>query len=153
MPYSPELIGKWFSNKNSITSVNNLVSKPTSLNTSKTTEWCYCKVDHEDDLIGCDNLQCPIQWLHLSCLQIKKAPKGKWYCLDCQFQFKWYSYTYLCMPYRKIKCLIKWNYRLAHVAQLQCSTNSTNTINSTGTSSIFKQSNGNDTLQDCIFFL
>ena len=81
----PELIGRWYTKKYSTTAYAN---KPTSSSTSETTVWCYCKVDHEDDLIGCDNLQCPIQWFHVSCLQFEKVPKGKWYCPDCRFQFK-----------------------------------------------------------------
>ena len=79
----PELIGKWFTKSKSITeSTNNCTTS------SNATEWCYCKVDHEDDLIGCDNVHCPIQWFHLSCLEIEKIPKGKWYCPDCRFQYK-----------------------------------------------------------------
>ena len=82
----PELIEKWFIKNNSTTaSVNN---STTSSNTSETTEWCDCKVDHEDDLIGCDNFQSPIQWFHLSCLKIEIVPRGKWYCPDCRVQFK-----------------------------------------------------------------
>ena len=69
----PELIGNGSLRVNqfSTASTNNCT------NSSNATEWCYCKVDHEDDLIGCDNVQCPIQWFHLSCLEIEKIPKGK----------------------------------------------------------------------------
>jgi len=31
-------------------------------------------------MIRCDNSDCKIEWVHLSCLHLANAPKGKWYC-------------------------------------------------------------------------
>lgn len=27
--------------------------------------------------------QCPIEWFHYGCVGIEEAPKGKWYCEEC----------------------------------------------------------------------
>ena len=48
--------------------------------------WCYCGKDEAfDNMIGCDNKVCKIQWYHLSCLKLDKdkIPKGKFDCPDC----------------------------------------------------------------------
>ena len=50
------------------------------------TGYCYCgRGEDYDDMIGCDNKDCPIQWFHYSCLKITAAdiPKGKYFCPDC----------------------------------------------------------------------
>lgn len=55
-------------------------------NISKVLEqWCICR--KEDDgrkMIECDSRKCAVQWFHLQCMGIKKVPKGKWYCPNCQ---------------------------------------------------------------------
>ena len=35
-------------------------------------------------MIACDDDTCHIQWFHVSCLRIKKVPKGKWFRPDCR---------------------------------------------------------------------
>ena len=42
--------------------------------------FCYCKGPEEGAMIACDDVDCRIEWLHLDCLKIESAPKGKWYC-------------------------------------------------------------------------
>jgi hypothetical protein len=34
-------------------------------------------------MIGCDNDDCRIQWFHLACVGLKRAPSGSWYCNEC----------------------------------------------------------------------
>ena len=49
--------------------------------------WCYCSRDDVyDNLIGCDNTECKIQWFHLSCVNLNQdqVPDGDWYCFDCR---------------------------------------------------------------------
>ena len=81
----PEMIGKWYS-KEPI--AKNLPSAEDNGNTETATDqnelWCYCRQSEEGEMIGCDNNACSIQWFHISCLHIKKAPKGKWFCPDCR---------------------------------------------------------------------
>ena len=46
--------------------------------------YCFCKGKGTGDMIGCDNPQCPYEWIHIACAKIKKVPKGKWYCKYCK---------------------------------------------------------------------
>ena len=46
--------------------------------------WCVCKKPSEGDMIACDNANCKIEWFHFDCVGIRKAPRGKWYCLECR---------------------------------------------------------------------
>ena len=47
--------------------------------------WCICRKVSSGDMIGCDNiLSCKIEWYHFSCLNIKRAPDGKWFCPECR---------------------------------------------------------------------
>ena len=32
--------------------------------------------------------QCPIEWFHYGCVGLTDAPKGKWFCPQCQNQMK-----------------------------------------------------------------
>ncbi len=44
--------------------------------------YCYCNQPESGDMIGCDNVDCSIEWFHFECLKIKNAPIGQWYCPD-----------------------------------------------------------------------
>ena len=49
--------------------------------------WCYCsQSDAYDDMIGCDNAECKIQWFHWSCVNLTRdqLPDGDWFCFDCR---------------------------------------------------------------------
>ena len=48
--------------------------------------YCYCRGPEAGTMIGCDNPDCPIEWFHIKCLQLRSIPKGKskWYCPDCR---------------------------------------------------------------------
>jgi putative phage-type endonuclease len=51
---------------------------------------CLCQKpydENEDDVIGCDDENCPYVWFHFSCVGIRKVPKGKYFCPYC-FQGK-----------------------------------------------------------------
>ena len=46
--------------------------------------WFYCQTDIEgSNLIGCDNPEFAIQWLHMDCLKLDASPKGKLFCPTC----------------------------------------------------------------------
>ena len=47
--------------------------------------FCYCKElnDPNKEMICCDDPKCRIEWFHLTCLKLKKAPFGFWYCKEC----------------------------------------------------------------------
>ena len=38
-------------------------------------------------MVACDNPDCPFQWFHINCLQIKGSLPERWYCDDCAPQF------------------------------------------------------------------
>jgi len=40
-----------------------------SANMGNTSLWCYCRQD-ENYMIWCDNEECPIEWFHLSCVNM-----------------------------------------------------------------------------------
>lgn len=48
-------------------------------------EYCFCKQDKMDAMIGCDHPNCKLEWFHYSCVGITKAPTEdeKWYCSNC----------------------------------------------------------------------
>ena len=39
-------------------------------------------------MIACDNPSCPIEWFYMSCLNMESIPREKWYCPDCELNFK-----------------------------------------------------------------
>lgn len=45
--------------------------------------YCLCRGVSHGDMIACDNFECPIEWFHYSCVNLARAPKGKWYCGQC----------------------------------------------------------------------
>jgi len=50
--------------------------------------YCLCNQVSYGEMIGCDNLDCPIEWFHFACVQLKIKPKGKWFCPRCQEERK-----------------------------------------------------------------
>lgn len=45
--------------------------------------YCTCGDYSHGEMIQCNNIECPIEWFHMSCLKMKKAPRGNWYCGQC----------------------------------------------------------------------
>ena len=90
----PELIGKWYTRQsvmpegpiNSSSSSSQCTDATDNPNSYK---YCYCKEFKIDEtMLGCDFANCKNEWFHLTCLKLKKVPKGKWYCPDCRKSFK-----------------------------------------------------------------
>jgi len=46
--------------------------------------YCYCHQISYGDMVACDNEECTREWFHLPCIGMTSAPKGTWYCDDCQ---------------------------------------------------------------------
>ncbi|XP_031415325.1 inhibitor of growth protein 5-like isoform X2 [Clupea harengus] len=40
--------------------------------------YCLCSQVSYGEMIGCDNLDCPIEWFHFACVGLATKPKGKW---------------------------------------------------------------------------
>ena len=43
-------------------------------------QYCICKREEFGDMIFCDNKTCSIGWWHYSCANVKRKPRGSWYC-------------------------------------------------------------------------
>jgi hypothetical protein len=46
--------------------------------------FCFCQQVSHGEMVACDNPSCEIQWFHMACLDMKRAPKGVWYCDECR---------------------------------------------------------------------
>ena len=87
----PELMGKWSTkaptrSKEPLTESGVINFDTTNQNSEQDSvlQYCYCKMERDVEMIGCDADNCLIEWFHMECLKIHKAPKGKWYCPDCR---------------------------------------------------------------------
>jgi len=45
--------------------------------------YCVCHQVSYGEMIGCDNVDCPIEWFHFGCVGLTQKPKGKWFCPKC----------------------------------------------------------------------
>lgn len=45
--------------------------------------YCTCQQVSFGEMIACDNKECPIEWFHFPCVDLRSKPKGKWYCPEC----------------------------------------------------------------------
>ena len=46
--------------------------------------YCMCQGTSEGCMIACDNIRCKYHWFHYKCVDIKRAPRGLWYCPICK---------------------------------------------------------------------
>ncbi len=46
--------------------------------------YCSCRRPEFGPMIACDNQSCRTEWYHYPCVNISRAPKGKWYCRECR---------------------------------------------------------------------
>ena len=68
------------------TTENGPAASATQDETPSTSTLCYCKKTYTagENMVGCDNKECPYQWIHFKCAGLKNAPKGLWYCKECR---------------------------------------------------------------------
>ncbi|KAL1743773.1 hypothetical protein HDZ31DRAFT_64711 [Schizophyllum fasciatum] len=52
------------------------------------TLYCFCRTKSHGDMIGCDNDDCPYQWFHLSCVNLKPPLPDQWFCPECAPRMK-----------------------------------------------------------------
>ncbi|CAG0913198.1 unnamed protein product [Notodromas monacha] len=45
--------------------------------------YCICNQVSYGEMIGCDNVECSIEWFHFPCMNLTAKPKGKWWCAQC----------------------------------------------------------------------
>ena len=53
-------------------------------NESNDQYFCFCRRPSFPSMIACDHRDCKWEWFHYSCVGVKKAPKGRWFCKDCK---------------------------------------------------------------------
>jgi inhibitor of growth protein 3 len=46
--------------------------------------YCICQRVSFGDMVACDNDDCPHQWFHWGCVDLKAEPKGEWLCPHCR---------------------------------------------------------------------
>lgn len=47
--------------------------------------WCHCRRCSIDDMVQCDNDDCPIQWYHMACVNMTMANvPNVWFCRRCR---------------------------------------------------------------------
>ncbi|SPO26716.1 uncharacterized protein UTRI_04023_B [Ustilago trichophora] len=45
--------------------------------------YCYCDQISFDEMVACDNDDCPYEWFHYACVGLSRQPKNEWYCRFC----------------------------------------------------------------------
>ena len=93
----PELLGHWYSRPPAVDSFSGMKSTESAAESATdidndqgadpnaVSKYCYCQGGEHGQMVGCDNSECPYQWFHLDCLNLKNPPKGKiWYCPNCR---------------------------------------------------------------------
>ena len=45
--------------------------------------YCFCRRTSFANIIACDRNTCSYEWFHYGCVDITRAPKGRWFCSDC----------------------------------------------------------------------
>lgn len=50
--------------------------------------YCICNQVSYGYMVACDNQDCPFEWFHYACVDVKATPKGKWYCPQCTASMK-----------------------------------------------------------------
>ncbi|KAG1892114.1 hypothetical protein F4604DRAFT_1672209 [Suillus subluteus] len=45
--------------------------------------YCFCQKLSYGEMIACDNPDCPYQWFHLPCVNLKQPLPESWFCDDC----------------------------------------------------------------------
>ncbi|XP_062504231.1 inhibitor of growth protein 4-like [Corticium candelabrum] len=46
-------------------------------------KYCFCERGPFGEMVGCDNLECLVEWFHFECVGLTEQPKGEWYCPQC----------------------------------------------------------------------
>lgn len=46
--------------------------------------WCLCDEPEYGKMIRCDQPDCPTQWFHFECVNVRRCPRGKWFCPQCR---------------------------------------------------------------------
>ena len=79
----PELISKFYTRQSvmpegSVNACSSSSQCTDAADTPNSYKYCYCKeFKVYKTMLGCDFANCKNEWFHLTCLKLKKVPKGK----------------------------------------------------------------------------
>ncbi|XP_036002672.1 uncharacterized protein LOC118565784 [Fundulus heteroclitus] len=59
-----------------------VVNQELDINEKKT--WCICNEPEYGRMIKCDGELCPYEWFHYKCVNIRRKPRGQWFCASCE---------------------------------------------------------------------
>lgn len=45
--------------------------------------YCLCRGPGLGKMVACDNPGCKYEWFHYKCVNLTRAPEGKWFCPEC----------------------------------------------------------------------
>ena len=82
----PELLSRYHTRKQVLQPVLSAIPN-TSVAASQDKVVKYCVCGGNDDgrkMIMCEEENCPKQWYHMVCINLKRAPKGRWFCKECR---------------------------------------------------------------------
>lgn len=89
----PELMAKWYSKVHMPSLQSTPVASSPMLTEAtppkesvekKQKLYCICRQEEYGHMIACDNEACSVTWFHVTCLHMKRVPKGKWHCPECR---------------------------------------------------------------------
>ena len=62
-----------------------------------------CQKSSAGWMIARDNRQCHFKWFQYTCVGIKRAPNGSWFCLACEKRNYDHEVALVCINYCNIK--------------------------------------------------
>ena len=85
----PELVGKLYSRplQAATPCMQDINNNQTNVTDDDGMIICIYKAKYDkanDNVIGCDDQNCPYVWFHFKCAGIKRVPKGQWLCKTCR---------------------------------------------------------------------
>jgi hypothetical protein len=91
----PELVCRFFSRKAThcdrvvpaltASSTNDQSPLANSTDEEIPTKYCICRgMDDGRKMIMCEGENCKIVWFHMSCVKLKRVPRGSWFCEACK---------------------------------------------------------------------
>ena len=64
---------------------NNEGDEPNEPNEDNEQElFCLCNQPEYGKMIACENVGCDIVWFYYACVNVKRKPRGRWFCPDCK---------------------------------------------------------------------
>lgn len=56
--------------------------------TSQDQLYCLCQGPESGKMVMCESAACKYVWFHFKCVNVKRAPRGSWFCCECKEKCK-----------------------------------------------------------------